>query len=185
MPSLFKLGIFLLQKMIKQLDISISKAINKLISKISILSSFLKIITHTSSGKIYPLYTIIIPFIFESGFQVIKIGLIAFAFQVPVYILIKNIIKKPRPSANEGINVIIPPPDRYSFPSGHCASSTLLTLIINQYIPALTIYFLIWMVIVLISRIGLGLHYLSDCIFGIILGIISFLIANQILFIFF
>ena len=81
--------------------------------------------------------------------------------------------------------MIIPPPDKYSFPSGHCASSTLLTLIINQYIPALTIYFLIWMVIVLISRIGLGLHYLSDCIFGIILGIISFLFANQILFIFF
>ena len=47
-----------------------NKSINQLISKISILSSFLKIVTHTSSGKIYPLYTIIIPFIFEPGFQV-------------------------------------------------------------------------------------------------------------------
>ena len=171
--------------MIKQLDISASRVINQLISKISILSSFLKIITHTSSGKIYPLYAIIIPFILESGFEIVRVGLIAFAFQVPMYLLSKNLIKRERPSSNDGINPIIPPPDKYSFPSGHCASSTLFTLIINQYIPQLMIYFVIWMLIIFISRVGLGLHYLSDCIFGVALGCISFLIANQILSIFF
>jgi membrane-associated phospholipid phosphatase len=41
------------------------------------------------------------------------------------------------------------------------------------------------MIIIFISRVGLGLHYLSDCIFGVLLGSISFLIANQILSIFF
>jgi undecaprenyl-diphosphatase len=171
--------------MIKQLDISASRIINQLISKISTLSSFLKIITHTSSGKIYPLYTIIIPFILESGFEIVRIGLIAFAFQVPVYLLSKNLIKRDRPSSNVGINSIMPPPDKYSFPSGHCASSTLFTLIINQYMPWLTVYFIVWMLIIFISRVGLGLHYLSDCIFGVVLGFISFLIANQILSIFF
>ena len=171
--------------MIKQLDISISRVINQLISKISILSSFLKIITHTSSGKIYPLYTIIIPFIFEPGFQIARIGLIAFAFQVPVYLLSKNLIKRDRPSPNDGIDPIIIPPDKYSFPSGHCASSTLFTLIVNQYMPWLTLYFVVWMLIIFISRVGLGLHYLSDCIFGVALGFISFLIANQVASIFF
>ena len=171
--------------MIKQLDISISRVINQLISKISILSSFLKIITHTSSGKIYPLYTIIIPFIFEPGFQIVRIGLIAFAFQVPTYLLSKNLIKRERPSPDDGINSIMLPPDKYSFPSGHCASSTLFTLIINQYMPCLTLYFVVWMLIIFISRVGLGLHYLSDCIFGVALGFISFLIANQVASIFF
>ena len=171
--------------MIKQLDISISRVINQLISKISILSSFLKIITHTSSGKIYPLYTIIIPFIFEPGFQIARIGLIAFAFQVPVYLLSKNLIKRERPSPNDGIDPIIIPPDKYSFPSGHCASSTLFTLIVNQYMPWLTLYFVVWMLIIFTSRVGLGLHYLSDCIFGVALGFISFLIANQVASIFF
>ena len=171
--------------MIKQLDISISRVINQLISKISILSSILKIVTHTSSGKIYPLYTIIIPFIFEPGFQIARIGLIAFAFQVPVYLLSKNLIKRDRPSPNDGSDPIIIPPDKYSFPSGHCASSTLFTLIVNQYMPWLTLYFVVWMLIIFISRVGLGLHYLSDCIFGIALGFISFLIANQVASIFF
>ena len=171
--------------MIKQLDISISRVINQLISKISILSSFLKIITHTSSGKIYPLYTIIIPFILGPGFEIVRVGLIAFTFQVPVYLLSKNLIKRERPSPDNGINPIIIPPDKYSFPSGHCASSTLFTLIINQYMPWLTVYFVVWMLIIFISRVGLGLHYLSDCIFGVVLGFISFSIANQILSIFF
>ena len=171
--------------MIEQLDISTSRIINQLVTRISPLSSLLKIITHTSSGRIYPLYTIIIPFTLDGGFEIIRIGLIAFAFQVPIYLLSKNLIKRERPSSNVGINSIIPPPDKYSFPSGHCASSTLFTLIINQYIPSLTVYFIIWMLIIFISRVGLGLHYLSDCIFGVLLGSISFLIANQILSIFF
>ena len=171
--------------MIKRLDISTSRIINQLVIKISPLSNLLKIITHTSSGRIYPLYTIIIPFTLDGGFEIIRIGLIAFAFQVPIYLLSKNLIKRERPSSNVGINSIIPPPDKYSFPSGHCASSTLFTLIINQYMPSLTVYFIIWMLIIFISRVGLGLHYLSDCIFGVLLGSISFLIANQILSIFF
>jgi len=171
--------------MIKQLDISASRIINQLITKVDGISNLLKIITHTSSGRIYPLYTIIIPFTLDGGFEIIRIGLIAFAFQVPIYLLSKNLIKRERPSSNVGINSIIPPPDKYSFPSGHCASSTLFTLIINQYIPSLTVYFIIWMLIIFISRVGLGLHYLSDCIFGVLLGSISLLIANQILSIFF
>jgi len=171
--------------MIKQLDISASRIINQLITRIDGLSNLLKVITHTSSGKIYPLYTIIIPFTLDGGFEIVRFGLIAFAFQVPIYLLSKNLIKRKRPSSDDDINPIITPPDRYSFPSGHCASSTLLTLIINQYMPYLTMYFVIWMLIIFISRVGLGLHYLSDCIFGAALGFISFLIANQILSIFF
>jgi len=171
--------------MIRQVDIFLSKSINQFIIRIKFLSNLLKFITHTSSGKIYPLYTLLIPFILNPGFEIVRIGLISFAFQVPIYLLSKNLIRRSRPSTIDGIKPIINPPDKYSCPSGHCASSTLFTLIINQYIPELTIYFVIWMIIIVISRIGLGLHYLSDCIFGIILGIISFLIANQILFIFY
>ena len=108
MPSIISSAFFII-RMIRHLDISASRIINQLISKISVLSSFLKIITHTSSGKIYPLYTIIIPFILESGFEIVRVGLIAFAFQVPVYLLSKNLIKRKRPSSHDGINPIIIP----------------------------------------------------------------------------
>ena len=107
-------------------------------------------------------------------------GIIAFAFQIPIYIFIKNLVKRDRPSdAIKEIKQIVNPPDKYSFPSGHCSSSMLLTLIINQYFPYLTMYFCVWMVIVFISRISLGLHYVSDILFGALLGFLSFYAAKQ------
>ena len=166
--------------MIKEIDIYISKFINQLAIKNKLLADFLKLITHTSSGKIYPIYALLIPFTLPEGFLITKIGLIAFAFQIPVYMLSKNIIKRKRPSIDCGINQIINAPDKYSFPSGHCASSMLFMLIINQYIPSITIYFIIWVIIILISRIALGLHYLSDGICGFLLGLLSFYVANQV-----
>ena len=167
--------------MIKEIDIYISRFINQLTIRNKLLADFLKLITHTSSGKIYPVYALLIPFILPEGILIIKIGLIAFAFQVPIYMLSKNTVRRKRPSISYGIKQIVNPPDRYSFPSGHCASSMLFTLIVNQYIPSITIYFIMWMVIIFISRIALGLHYLSDAICGMLLGLLSFYIANQII----
>ena len=171
--------------MIRKLDIYTSRLINRLAVGSKPLAGFFKLITHTSSGKIYPLYALLIPFALDQGVLITKLGLIAFAFQVPVYLLSKNVIKRDRPSINHGIESIIDPPDRYSFPSGHCASSMLFTLIINQYIPSLAIYFAVWMVVVFISRISLGLHFLSDAVCGALLGLLSFYIANQLLITFF
>ena len=131
--------------MLKKLDISISKSINQITTRVTILTNLFKIITHTSSGKIYPIYTVMILFILPIyGLDIIKLGIIGFAFQVPVYFLSKNLVKRKRPYLDQDIRTMISPPDKYSFPSGHCASSTLLTLTINQYIPYLTIYFIIW-----------------------------------------
>ena len=165
--------------MLEKLDIYISKYINKITVGSKSLTFFLKIVTHTSGGRIYPIYAFIIPFIMPNGFLISKIGIIGFAFQVPFYILIKNAIKRRRPSHEDGISQIIVPPDKYSFPSGHCASSILFALIINQYFPSIAIYFLIWMVVIFISRIGLGIHYFSDVLGGAFLGLLSFYIAIQ------
>ena len=167
--------------MIKEIDIYISRFINQLTLRNKLLAVFFKLITHTSSGKIYLVYALLIPFILPKGMLITKIGLIAFAFQVPIYMLSKNTVRRKRPSISHDIKQIINPPDRYSFPSGHCASSMLFTLIINQYIPSIAIYFIMWMVIIFISRIALGLHYLSDAICGMLLGLLSFYIANQII----
>ena len=166
--------------MIKDLDILITGQINQLAISSKIISNFFKVITHTSSGKAYPFYAILLPVIVNEGDLIVKTGVVAFAFQVPLYILSKNITKRNRPAHNHIIKEIIKPPDKYSFPSGHCASSMLFTLIINQYIPEITIYFLIWAIIIFISRMVLGLHYLSDVIGGIFLGVLSFWISNQI-----
>jgi len=165
--------------MIKKIDIYISKIINQTANKSQFSTIVLKLITHTSSGKIYPIYALIIPFIIADGLLIVKTGLLGFGFQVPIYIISKNFIKRLRPSAKLGITQIINPPDKYSFPSGHCASSMLLALIFIKYIPSLATYLLSWTCIIFISRIGLGIHYLSDAIAGIFLGVLSFYIANN------
>ena len=77
------------------LDIYISRVVNNLIYKNKILSISLKYITHTSDGKIYLLYAILIPFIIhDAGIDIITYGIIAFSFQVPVYLTLKNTIKR-------------------------------------------------------------------------------------------
>ena len=161
----------------KKIDHYITKLINQIILKYRLLSIFFGLITHTSSGKILPIYALLIPVTFPDGVSILKFGLIGFGFQVPLYFLLKNLIKRERPSAKNQINQIIKPPDKYSFPSGHCASSTLLFCSFSYFNPSTTIYFLIWVIIIFISRIGLGIHYFSDSIFGIFLGVISFIFA--------
>jgi len=167
--------------MLKKIDNLASKFINQKTSNNKFAYFFLKSITHTSSGQIYPVYALIIPFISPDGFPIIKFGLIAFSIQVPAYILSKNIIKRVRPGNYEGFTQLIKPPDKYSFPSGHCASATLFTLIVNEHAPDITAYFSTWLIFIFISRVALGLHYLSDAIFGVLLGAISFYIANEII----
>ena len=164
--------------MIKKIDIIITSRLNQIVNQYKILTIFFKLITHTSSGKVYILYAALIPLITIKGYDIVEYGLFAFAFQVPVYLLSKNIIKKRRPTIEHGIKQVIRPPDKYSFPSGHAASSTLFFLIINQNIPTIGIYFSIWMICIFLSRITLGLHYISDVVGGILLGILSFYITD-------
>ena len=164
--------------MIKEIDIIITSRLNQMVNQYKILTIFFKLITHTSSGKIYILYALTIPFITLKGYDIVEFGVVAFAFQVPIYLLSKNMVKRQRPNINNNIKPIIQAPDKYSFPSGHAASSTLLFLIINQNIPSITAFFAIWVICILLSRIALGLHYISDVIGGVLLGILSFCITE-------
>ena len=67
--------------------------------------------------------------------------------------------------------MLIKAPDQYSFPSGHCISATLIMLLMFNQDFYLAPAFLIWMILILISRVGLGVHYLTDVIGGIILAL--------------
>ena len=158
----------------------ISLLLNKLAIKNKLIFYFFRIFTFTGEWWMYILYAIISILIdTDKGLDAIKMGLIAYGFQYPIYFMIKNTIKRDRPfEAHQNIKALVKPPDKYSFPSGHCASSTLLVLLINQYIPSITFYFIIWMLGIFFSRMSLGLHYMSDVIGGALLGILSFYIAN-------
>ena len=172
-----------------KIDLYLTQSINKFVCKNSYLSSFLSYITHTSGGRTYILYFLIIPFLPKLTNYIISTELANFIwvyggsafmfFQVPIYFSLKYIFKRDRPYLHHDVTAIINPPDKFSFPSGHSASATLLTLIIITLSPILAPYFIVWMLIIFLSRVGLGLHYVSDVFFGAALGSLSFFVATQ------
>ena len=92
-------------------------------------------------------------------------------------IFLKNIIGRQRPFIVYNIDIIIPNPNSFSFPSGHTASSFAAAFIlckINKKIGAVA--FTIASLIAF-SRIYLIVHYPSDNLGGIILGLLCGLIT--------
>ena len=85
-----------------------------------------------------------------------------------------------RPTAADGVHTITSPPDKFSFPSGHSASATFLYLVVLQQGSVLSPYLAVWMAAVLVSRVGLGLHFVSDVLGGVALGVATFCITLQI-----
>ncbi len=86
---------------------------------------------------------------------------------------LKNLIGRPRPFVvDSSAELFIAPPDSYSFPSGHSCSSfaaaTVIFLRDKKFgVPALVLAFLI-----AFSRLYNYVHFPSDVLCGIILGIV-------------
>jgi undecaprenyl-diphosphatase len=87
--------------------------------------------------------------------------------------LIKELVKRPRPYTK--VNVIVPDnvfTEGYSFPSGHNQNvSTFASVSIYHKNKPLTIFFIILMILMPITRMYLAQHYFTDCIVGLIIGL--------------
>ena len=62
------------------------------------------------------------------------------------------------------------PPDQFSFPSGHTMTAFAIALVVSYFYPTLEwpLYFLA--VSIAVSRVVLGMHFLSDVLAGAVLG---------------
>jgi undecaprenyl-diphosphatase len=96
-------------------------------------------------------------------------GLVALA----LYRLLKHRIRRPRPcEGNLGVVALVAPLDRFSFPSGHTLHAVVFTAIACAWFPSLAILLVPFALLVALSRVVLGLHYPSDVLAAIVIGLL-------------
>lgn len=101
----------------------------------------------------------------ESAFLALGAGQLSF-------FVLKRLIGRERPCATEThCWSDLLPPDRFSFPSGHTITAFAITFSLGLYYPTLLAGLIFCALSVAASRVILGLHYLSDVIVGIVIGI--------------
>jgi undecaprenyl-diphosphatase len=71
------------------------------------------------------------------------------------------------------------PPDKYSFPSGHSITAFAIAIAIGLFYPELQPCLLATAVVIALSRIILGMHFLSDVVVGSIIGVILGLLSHH------
>ena len=88
-------------------------------------------------------------------------------------VILKNLFAVPRPFEGQEMTLLIPAPQDYSFPSGHTGAA-FATVSALFFIGMRRWYLvLIPAVVIAFSRLYLYVHYPSDVVGGIVVGIIS------------
>lgn len=107
----------------------------------------------------------------------------ACVFNLALYKLIKGQTLRNRPCTTwDAINPQTPPLDHYSFPSGHTLHAVTLTLIILPVLPLLGLVLVPITLMIMCSRVILGLHYPSDVLMGTGIGYLVSLVAGGFIF---
>jgi undecaprenyl-diphosphatase len=136
-------------------------------------------ISHTANGYYYPAVpAVLLLFDPQKAWTFFLAGLFAFGIELPLYKLLKNGIKRNRPcEVLLGVHGRISPSDQFSFPSGHTAAAFVIATLLSYFYPLLAMPLFSWALSVGFSRIYLGVHYPSDILAGLVLGLLSALSA--------
>lgn len=96
-------------------------------------------------------------------------------------LFLKNVIARPRPfMADSSVTLLIPQPGEYSFPSGHTLNSVTAATVIFLYFKKAGIIALLFAGVIAFSRLYLFVHYPTDILGGILLGIVDAVLAYKV-----
>lgn len=135
-------------------------------------------VSRLGDGGLYLLLGMLLA-VFEPQFGMLFLvtGLLAYFVELPLYLVLKNTIKRDRPCDALPFEAYIVPSDKFSFPSGHAAAAFVFATLIANFYPGFSEIAYMLAVLVGISRVLLGVHYPTDILAGAALGCGSALLA--------
>ncbi len=159
-------------KKLQELDLKVLKAIKKLHNHTN--NRIMAVITHLGSGGTV-WFAMCIPLIISKQLRTAGLNILLSLFITWLIgeITIKRIVGRVRPSEDlPEEEQIIRRPKYYSFPSGHSASSFSVVAVTMLRCP-------VWIIIptailaslIAFSRMYLRVHYMTDVVAGVILGL--------------
>lgn len=107
----------------------------------------------------------------SQGFQAVAAAGLAVATGSGLFLWLKRATGRKRPCAIEPhCWAKLLPPDHFSFPSGHSITAFAVALPVGLFFPALMLALVFCATSVALSRILLGMHFLSDVVAGSAIG---------------
>jgi undecaprenyl-diphosphatase len=104
-------------------------------------------------------------------FQALGAAVAAVGLGIALFLRLKRAFGRKRPCALEPhCWATLLPPDQFSFPSGHTITAFAVTAALGMYYPMMLPGLFFCAVSVALSRILLGMHFLSDVIAGAAIG---------------
>lgn len=129
-------------------------------------------VSRTADGY---LYLLLVLFLFATeGWKstFLQALLLAFLIERPTYFVLKNSFKRNRPQvALQDFHSLVTPSDQFSFPSGHTSAAFMVATVTGYFIPVLLVPLLIWSALVGFARVVLGVHFPTDTLVGMVLGV--------------
>jgi undecaprenyl-diphosphatase len=105
------------------------------------------------------------------GQRVLAAGCTAAGLANLLLVVVKRRVRRPRPcELAPHLRFAVQPPDRWSFPSGHTLNAFAVGTVVALAFPVSAPLVLLLSVSVAISRVVLGMHFVSDVVAGSLLG---------------
>lgn len=98
---------------------------------------------------------------------------LATAVGILIFRTVKKLVGRKRPCEIEPhCWATLLPPDRFSFPSGHSITAFAIAVSLGLFYPVIFPVLLFFAFSIALSRILLGMHFLSDVVVGALLGVV-------------